>query len=77
MGRPAIEATVEVPTAIAEIRQSDPKQAREIQKTIGDRFQKLFGMGLAVIGFERSEYNPKSEIRNPKSFSSYLLGFWK
>jgi predicted GNAT superfamily acetyltransferase len=66
MSRPAIEATIEVPTAIAELRKSDPKQAREIQKTIGERFQKLFGMGLAVIGFERSE-----------DTGSYLLGFWK
>jgi len=77
MNRPAIEATIEVPNEIAELRKSDPKQAREIQQVIGERFQKLFGMGLAVIGFERSESDPKSEIRNPKSTSSYLLGFWK
>jgi predicted GNAT superfamily acetyltransferase len=66
VSRPAIEATIEVPTAIAELRKSDPKQAREIQKALGERFQKLFDMGLAVIGFERSE-----------EFGSYLLGFWK
>jgi predicted GNAT superfamily acetyltransferase len=66
MGRPAIEAAIEVPTAIAELRKSDPKQARELQKTVGERFQKLFGMGLAVIGFERSD-----------DIGSYLLGFWK
>jgi len=66
MSRPAIEATIEVPTAIAELRQSDPKQAREIQKAVGERFQQLFDMGLAVIGFERSE-----------AAGSYLLGFWK
>jgi predicted GNAT superfamily acetyltransferase len=66
VSRPAIEATIEVPTAIAELRQSDPKQAREIQKAIGERFQKLFDMGLAVIGFERSD-----------AAGSYLLGFWK
>jgi predicted GNAT superfamily acetyltransferase len=66
MSRPAIEATIEVPTAIAELRKSDPKQAREIQKAAGERFQKLFGMGLAVIGFERSEET-----------GSYLLGFLK
>lgn len=66
MSRPAIEATIEVPTAIAELRKSDPKQAREIQKAAGERFQKLFGMGLAVIGFERSE-----------DTGSYLLGFMK
>jgi predicted GNAT superfamily acetyltransferase len=66
VNRPAIEATIEVPTGIAELRQSDPKQAREIQKAVGERFQKLFDMGLAVIGFERSE-----------AAGSYLLGFWK
>jgi predicted GNAT superfamily acetyltransferase len=64
--RPAIEATIEVPATIAELRKSDPKQAREIQKTVGERFEKLFGMGLTVIGFERSE-----------EAGSYLLGFWK
>jgi predicted GNAT superfamily acetyltransferase len=66
VSRPAIEATIEVPATIAEVRQSDPKQAREIQKAVGERFQKLFDMGLAVIGFERSE-----------AAGSYLLGFWK
>lgn len=64
--RPAIEATIEVPTAISQLRHSDPKQALEIQKTVGERFQKLFDMGLAVTGFDRSEEN-----------GSYLLGFWK
>ena len=64
--RPAIEATVEVPTAISALRTSDPNQAREIQKTVGERFDKLFGMGLAVIGFDQSEET-----------GSYLLGFWK
>lgn len=64
--RPAIEATIEVPTAIGTLRKEDPKQAREIQKTLGERFEKLFGMGLAVIGFEKSD-----------EAGSYLLGFWK
>jgi predicted GNAT superfamily acetyltransferase len=66
MNRPAIEATIEVPTAIGALRKDDPKQAREIQKKVGDRFEKLFGMGLTVIGFERSEET-----------GTYLLGFWK
>src|SRR5438552_3221225 len=66
MSRPAVEATVEVPNGIAGLRKSDPKQAREIQKAVGERFQKLFAMGLAVTGFERSEET-----------GSYLLGFWK
>jgi predicted GNAT superfamily acetyltransferase len=66
MSRPAIEATIEVPTAIAELRHNDARQAREIQKALGERFQKLFDMGLAVVGFERTE-----------AVGSYLLGFWK
>jgi predicted GNAT superfamily acetyltransferase len=66
VNRPAIEATIEVPTTIAELRKTDPKQAREIQKAAGERFRKLFDMGLAVVGFERSE-----------AAGSYLLGFWK
>src|SRR5262249_21245897 len=66
INRPAIEATIEVPSAIDRLRTGDPKQARQIQKAVGERFQKLFDMGLAVIGFERSEES-----------GSYLLGFWK
>src|SRR6266704_3300544 len=34
MSRPAIEAILEVPNAIAELRQTEPKQAREIQKAV-------------------------------------------
>lgn len=64
--RPATEATIEVPAAIAELRRSDPAQAREIQKFIGERFLKLFDMGLTVVGFDRSE-----------QAGAYLLGFWK
>jgi predicted GNAT superfamily acetyltransferase len=64
--RPAIEAVVEVPASIALLREKDRKQAREIQTVIGERFQKLFGMGLAVIGFEKSEER-----------GEYLLGFLK
>jgi predicted GNAT superfamily acetyltransferase len=66
VSRPAIEATVEVPTSIAELRTTDLKQAREIQQTVGERFHKLFDMGLTVIGFDRSEEK-----------GSYLLGFSK
>src|SRR5262249_48116600 len=35
VGRPAIEAVIEVPSVIADLRKSDPKHAREIQKTVG------------------------------------------
>jgi predicted GNAT superfamily acetyltransferase len=66
VNRPAIEATIEVPVQIADLRRTDPKAAREVQKVVGERFQKLFDMGLAVIGFDRSG-----------TAGSYLLGFWK
>jgi predicted GNAT superfamily acetyltransferase len=66
VNRPAIEATIEIPLAIGELRTSDPDQAREIQRVAGERFQKLFDMGLTVIGFERSDTS-----------GSYLLGFSK
>jgi len=66
IARPAIEATIEVPTSIGELRHSDRAQAREIQRQTGERFQKLFDMGLTVVGFERSA-----------EAGSYLLGFWK
>ncbi len=64
--RPAIEATIEVPAAIGELRLSDPAAAREIQRAVGERFHKLFEMGLTVTGFDRGE-----------EAGSYLLGFLK
>lgn len=64
--RPAVEATIELPADIGSLRTTDPKRAREIQQTAGERFEKLFGMGLAVIGFERSE-----------AAGTYLFGFHK
>lgn len=43
-----------VPADIAQIRRTDPKATREIQKSLGDRFQQHFAHDLAVIGFERT-----------------------
>jgi predicted GNAT superfamily acetyltransferase len=56
---------VEVPNNIAELRQSQPAQAREIQRRISDSLLDCFTRDLAVIGFERG----------PDS-SAYLLGPW-
>ena len=53
--RSAVQERIEVPVDIAEIRQSDPKCAREIQKAIADQFHRHLDRGLAVIGFERTE----------------------
>ncbi len=47
-----IEDRVEIPSDIAEIRDADPKQAREIQKAAGEKLQRGFAQGLAVVGFE-------------------------
>jgi predicted GNAT superfamily acetyltransferase len=51
----AVEERIEVPVAIAEIRRTDPKCAREIQKGIAAQFQLHLNRGLAVVGFERNE----------------------
>ena len=58
-----VEHRIDVPADIAEIRQKEPKRAREIQKNLGDQLQRHFDAGLAVIGFERSPEN-----------GTYLLG---
>jgi predicted GNAT superfamily acetyltransferase len=45
---------IAVPADIAKIRREDSKAARGIQRSIGERFQRHFAGGLAVIGFERT-----------------------
>jgi predicted GNAT superfamily acetyltransferase len=59
----AVEERIEVPSNIAEIRRTDPKCAREIQKGISAGFHRHLDSGLAVIGFERAD-----------NISAYLLG---
>lgn len=63
---PPIEARISVPAAIAALRRDDLKQARAIQKSIGQQFERCFDGGLAVIGFERSQ-----------EAGTYLLGPWQ
>jgi len=53
--RSAVEERIEVPAEIAQIRRTDPKCAREIQKSIAAQFRRHLDRGLAVIGFERSD----------------------
>lgn len=64
--RAPIEARISVPADIAEIRQTEPARAREIQKSIGEQFQRHFAAGLAVIAFERTSEN-----------GVYLIGKWE
>ncbi len=61
-----IQARIDVPVAIAELRKGDPERAREIQAGIGEQFDKHFRAGLAVIGFEKST-----------DAGTYLLGQWE
>jgi predicted GNAT superfamily acetyltransferase len=64
--RPPVEASVELPADIADLRKTDPKKAREVQKRIGEEFQRHFSGGLAVIGLERGAETVR-----------YQLGAWK
>jgi predicted GNAT superfamily acetyltransferase len=64
--RPTARARVAVPADIGEIRASDPGRAREIQRGLGEEFQRHFAAGLAVIGLERSA-----------EAGTYLLGTWE
>lgn len=52
--RPATCERILVPTAIDEMKRSDPAAAARVQSEIHQRFLELFGRGYAVTGFERS-----------------------
>ena len=60
-----LQAEIEIPTKIAELRRTDPEQAREIQKKASEQFLHCFQLGLAVVRFERREET-----------GAYLLGQW-
>jgi predicted GNAT superfamily acetyltransferase len=57
---------ISVPAEIAELRKSDPKRARDIQRRISEEFLLAFEKNHAVLGFERSD-----------SGGTYLLGAWE
>lgn len=54
--QPAAEimARIPVPAEVARLKQSDPKEAREIQQRVGRLFQEYLATGLIATGFERS-----------------------
>ena len=64
--RSTVEARIAIPSDIANIRAKEPLCAREIQQKASEQFRAAFDLGLAVIGFEKSE-----------PFSCYLLGNWE
>src|SRR5580704_15916498 len=47
-------ARVSVPSAIYQIKETDPRLAREIQKGVSEQFLKNFSDGLVVTRFERT-----------------------
>jgi len=51
--REPVEAEIEVPVSISRIRREDLEEALRIQQIVRDKFQKYFGSGLAVTGFEK------------------------
>jgi predicted GNAT superfamily acetyltransferase len=61
-----IEARIEVPAGIADIRKQDPEQAREIQRRVSDQFLEFTGRDLAVVGFDRTD-----------AAGVYLFGRWE
>ena len=50
----AIEARIEIPSNIGDLRTTDPAAARDIQLRASEQFTEHFRKGLAVVGFERS-----------------------
>jgi predicted GNAT superfamily acetyltransferase len=63
---PRVEDRISVPAEIDLLRREAPKQAREVQRSVSERFLECFARGLAVLGFEKSE-----------RAGTYLLGRWE
>jgi len=64
--RPAVEARIVVPAAVADWKKSDPRRAREAQAEVSRQFLEHFRSGLAVTGFEKTD-----------EAGTYLLGRWE
>jgi predicted GNAT superfamily acetyltransferase len=64
--RPMTDAVITVPAQIHDLRENDPKRAREIQARVSEAFDRHFQAGLAVIGFEKTD-----------QAGNYLLGQWE
>lgn len=61
-----VQERIEVPVDINTLRHEEPRRAREIQKSLGERLVSCFDRGLAVIGFEKST-----------RAGTYLMGRWE
>ncbi|HBY61386.1 MAG TPA: acetyltransferase [Solibacterales bacterium] len=52
--RPLIQARIDVPGGIADLKRDDPKRARAFQQRVSEQFLEHFSNGLAVVGVERN-----------------------
>ena len=62
----SILGRISVPADIAEIKQHDPRRAREVQSRVSREFLEMISKGWAAVGFERSNDE-----------GVYLLGPWQ
>ena len=51
---PAIAATIEIPSEIAELRETEVEKAREIQTRVREEFQQHLAEKLTVVGYQAS-----------------------
>ncbi len=63
---PEPEACISVPVDIERLRQTNSREAADIQASIAEQFEKYFAAGLAVVGFEKNE-----------AAGTYLLARWE
>jgi predicted GNAT superfamily acetyltransferase len=61
----AVEARIDVPANIAELRTANPGKAREVQQRVCEQFLEHHSKGLVVVGFESTQ-----------ELGSYLLAPW-
>lgn len=57
-----IQQTIEVPAEIAQLREKDPKAARQIQTRVRQQFQESFGKGLTVVGYTVTDKSGEFEL---------------
>jgi predicted GNAT superfamily acetyltransferase len=60
-----ITSRIHIPVEIAELRKSEGKKARDIQRVVSEQFMESFDRGETVVGFEKTETE-----------GIYLLGPW-
>jgi len=65
MEREPIQARIDIPSNIAELRTADPAKAREVQQRVCEQFLEHQSNGLAVVGFEST-----------RETGSYLFAPW-